>query len=239
MKAAICGFSIWILVLSPPYLRSIKVALGIVGSLVNKIRVKICGITSVADAQTAADAGADAIGLVFYASSPRAVSIAQAREIAASVGPFVTVVGLFVNAADSYVRDVLANVGLNLLQFHGDETREFCEQFGRPYMKAIRMRPELDVTRAISEYPSAAAILLDAYRPGVPGGTGETFDWQRIPTQAARPIVLAGGLTPENVASAIQATHIYAVDVSGGVESAPGKKDIQKVKQFIDNARHA
>jgi phosphoribosylanthranilate isomerase len=147
---------------------------------VNAIRVKICGITSVADAQIAVKAGADAIGLVFYAPSPRAVSIAQAREIAASVGPFVTVVGLFVDADEAFIREVLANVALHVLQFHGDESREFCEQFQRPYMKAIRMRPELDVVLAIAEYPSAVAILLDAYRPGVPGGTGETFDWQRV-----------------------------------------------------------
>lgn len=205
----------------------------------NTTRVKICGITSVADAQTAVNAGAEAIGLVFYAPSPRAVTIEQAREIAASVGPFVTVVGLFVNADESYVRDVLANVGLHLLQFHGDESPEFCESFHRPYMKAIRMRPELDLTDALDKYASATAILLDAYRPGVPGGTGETFDWQRVPKQSLRPIVLAGGLTPENVASAIQATHVYGVDVSGGVESAPGKKDSQKVEQFIYNARHA
>lgn len=205
----------------------------------NSTRVKICGITSVADAQTALNAGADAIGLVFYAPSPRAVTIEQAREIAASVGPFVTVVGLFVNADESYVRDVLANVGLHLLQFHGDESPEFCESFHRPYMKAIRMRPELDLAGAFDKYASATAILLDAYRPGVPGGTGETFDWQRVPKQSLRPIVLAGGLTPENVASAIQATHVYGVDVSGGVESAPGKKDSQKVEQFIYNARHA
>lgn len=203
------------------------------------MRVKICGITSVADAQIAVKAGADAIGLVFYAPSPRAVSIAQAREIAASVGPFVTVVGLFVNADEAFVSEVLANVALHVLQFHGDESREFCEQFQRPYMKAIRMRPELDVAQAIAEYPSAAAILLDAYRPGVPGGTGETFDWQRVPTQSVRPIVLAGGLTPENVAMAIQATHVYGVDVSGGVESSPGKKDPQKVEQFIHNAKRA
>ncbi len=205
----------------------------------NAIRVKICGITSVADAQIAVKAGADAIGLVFYAPSPRAVSIEQARVIATSVGPFVTVVGLFVNADATVVREVLANVALHVLQFHGDESREFCEQFQRPYMKAIRMRPELDVVQAIAEYPGAAAILLDAYCPGVPGGTGETFDWQRIPTQSARPIVLAGGLTPENVALAIQSTHVYGVDVSGGVESAPGKKDAQKVEQFIHNAKHA
>jgi phosphoribosylanthranilate isomerase len=216
---------------------------------VNAIRVKICGITSVADAQLAVKAGADAIGLVFYAPSPRAVSIAQAREIAASVGPFVTVVGLFVDADEAFVREVFANVALHVLQFHGDESREYCEQFQRPYMKAIRMRPELDVIQTITEYPGAAAILLDAYRPGVPGGTGETFDWQRVPSRtsqhstlqfsASQPIVLAGGLTAENVALAVQSTHVYGVDVSGGVESAPGKKDPHKIEQFIHNARHA
>lgn len=215
----------------------------------NAIRVKICGITSVADAQLAVKAGADAIGLVFYAPSPRAVSIAQAREIAASVGPFVTVVGLFVDADEAFVREVFANVALHVLQFHGDESREYCEQFQRPYMKAIRMRPELDVIQTITEYPGAAAILLDAYRPGVPGGTGETFDWQRVPSRtsqhstlqfsASQPIVLAGGLTAENVALAVQSTHVYGVDVSGGVESAPGKKDPHKIEQFIHNARHA
>ena len=205
----------------------------------NAIRVKICGITSVDDAQIAVEAGADAIGLVFYAPSPRAVSIEQAREIAASVGPLVTVVGLFVNADEALVCKVLANVALHVLQFHGDESSEFCEQFQRPYMKAIRMRPELDVSQAIAEYPSAAGILLDAYRPGVPGGTGETFDWQRVPAQAAKPIVLAGGLTPENVALAVQSIRVYGVDVSGGVEFAPGKKDAQKVEQFIHSAKHA
>lgn len=211
----------------------------------NNIRIKICGITSVADAQMAVKAGADAIGLVFYEPSPRAVSIDQAREIAASVGPFVTVVGLFVNAEESFVRDVLAQVSLHVLQFHGDESHEFCEQFQRPYMKAIRMRPELDIEQAINAFPSATAILLDAYRPGTPGGTGETFDWQRVPTRSTRPIVLAGGLTAENVALAIQSTQVnghdgvYGVDVSGGVESTPGKKDAQKIKQFIQNARQA
>lgn len=205
----------------------------------NTIRVKICGITSVADAQIAVKAGADAIGLVFYASSPRVVSIAQAHTIAASVGPFVTVVGLFVDADRAYVHDVLANVALHVLQFHGDESSEFCEQFQRPYMKAIRMRPDVDVMQAIENYTNAAAILLDAYRPGVPGGTGETFDWQRVPAQSPRPIVLAGGLTADNVALAIQSTQVYGVDVSGGVEFAPGQKDARKVEQFIYNARHA
>jgi len=206
---------------------------------VKAIRVKICGITSVDDARSAVAAGADAIGLVFYGPSPRAVSIDQARAIAASVGPFVTVVGLFVDADQSYIHDVLANVSLHVLQFHGSESREFCDQFQRPYMKAIRMRPELNVALEIDKYLSASAILLDAYRPGVPGGTGETFDWARVPKQSVRPIVLAGGLTPENIASAIQSTQVYGVDVSGGVESAPGQKDPRKVAQFIANARYA
>ena len=205
----------------------------------NAIRVKICGITSVADARSAVEAGADAIGLVFYEPSPRAVSIDQARTIAASVGPFVTVVGLFVDADASYINNVLGNVSLHVLQFHGNESREFCEQFQRPFMKAIRMKPELNVAQEIDKYLSASAILLDAYRPGVPGGTGETFDWARVPKESARPIVLAGGLTIENIALAIRSTHVYGVDVSGGVESAPGQKDPRKVVQFIANARQA
>jgi phosphoribosylanthranilate isomerase len=206
---------------------------------VSSVRIKICGITSVADGLAAVHAGAHAIGLVFYAKSPRAVSLAQAREIATAVGPFVTVVGLFVDAEPEFVREAAAVTGLQLLQFHGDEPRDYCEQFERPYLKAIRMRPELDVLQAINDYPSASGILLDAYRPGVPGGTGETFDWQRVPVQSPRPLVLAGGLTPANVAAAIQATGVYGVDVSGGVEAAPGKKDKEKIDQFIQNVRNA
>lgn len=205
----------------------------------NSIRIKICGITSVADGLAAVRAGAHAIGLVFYSKSPRAVTLEQATEIATALGPFVTLVGLFVDAEPEFVRAAAAVAGLQLLQFHGDESREYCEQFQRPYMKAIRMRPELDVVAAINEYPSASGILLDAYRPGIPGGTGETFDWQRVPAQSLRPLVLAGGLTPANVAAAIQATGVYGVDVSGGVESAPGKKDKEKIDQFIHNARNA
>lgn len=203
------------------------------------IRVKICGITSVADAQLAVEAGADAIGMVFYAPSPRAVSIDQARVIAQSVGPFVTIVGLFVDAEKAFIDEVLASVSLHVLQFHGDESRDFCESFQRPYLKAIRMRPELDVEKAIANYPSASGILLDAYRPGVPGGTGETFDWQRVPKSSVKPIVLAGGLTPENVVQAINTTQVYGVDVSGGVESSPGKKDTYKVQTFIHSAKQA
>ena len=205
----------------------------------NSIRIKICGITSVEDAQLAFSAGADAIGLVFYAQSPRAVSIDQAHIIANSVGPFVTVVGLFVDAEEAFINDVLARVSLHVLQFHGNESREFCEGFQRPYMKAIRMRPELNLSDAISTYASASAILLDAYRPGVPGGTGEVFDWSRIPKDTLRPIVLAGGLTPENVALAITSTQVYGVDVSGGVESAPGKKAAHKITTFVRNAKNA
>jgi phosphoribosylanthranilate isomerase len=203
------------------------------------IRVKICGITSVADAQLAVDAGADAIGMVFYAPSPRAVTIDQARVIAQSVEPFVTIVGLFVDAEKTFIDEVLAKVSLHVMQFHGDESPDFCDSFQRPYLKAIRMRPDLDVEKAIAHYPNASGILLDAYRPGIPGGTGETFDWQRVPKDSAKPIVLAGGLTPENVAQAINTTQVYGVDVSGGVESSPGKKDAQKVQTFIHNAKRA
>lgn len=205
----------------------------------SRARVKICGITCIEDAAAVVDAGAEAIGLVFYAASPRAVTILQARAIALAAGPFTVVTGLFVNADPEFVDAVLKQVPLQLLQFHGDENLAYCESFARPYMKAIRMRPELDVAAAIAGYPSASGILLDAYRPGVPGGTGETFDWARVPQQSAKPLILAGGLTPANVADAILATQVYGVDVSGGVESAPGKKDHSKITSFINNARLA
>lgn len=202
-----------------------------------RVRIKICGITSVEDALAAADAGADALGLVFYPASPRAVTLTQARQVALAVGPFVSVTGLFVDADPEFVQSVLAQVPLQLLQFHGDESVDYCESFRRPYMKALRMRPELDVKAAVAAYPSASGILLDAYRPGVPGGTGETFDWARVPQGMSTPLILAGGLTPVNVAESIAITHVYGVDVSGGVESAPGKKDHSKLTAFINNAR--
>lgn len=203
------------------------------------VRVKICGITNIGDARAVIDAGADALGLVFYSASPRAIDIEQARSIALAVGPFITVTGLFVNADPEFVNALLARVPLQLLQFHGDETAAYCESFQRPYMKAIRMRPELDVEAAIAAHPNASGILLDAYRPGIPGGTGETFDWDRVPRHASVPLVLAGGLTSENVAGAVRQTGVYGVDVSGGVESAPGKKDHNQIKSFINNARSA
>jgi len=203
-----------------------------------KTRVKICGVTSVADALLAQEAGADAIGVVFYEPSPRCVTIDQAREIALSVGPFVTLVGLFVNAPAEYVKEVLAAVPLHVLQFHGDESPDYCESFQRAYIKAIRMRPELDVLAAIDKHPLAAGVLLDAYRPGVPGGTGETFDWQRILHQTNKPIILAGGLNASNIAEAIALTGVYGVDVSGGVELSPGVKDAGKIQNFIINANN-
>ncbi len=205
----------------------------------SRTRVKICGITNIEDAMAAVGAGAEALGLVFYAASPRAVAIEQARAIAFAVGPFAVTTGLFVDADPEFVNAVLKEVPLQLLQFHGDETLAYCESFARPYMKAIRMRPELNVVAAIGEYPSSSGILLDAYRPGVPGGTGETFDWARVPQQSTKPLVLAGGLTSANVVEAIRATRVYGVDVSGGVESAPGKKDHAKITSFINNARLA
>lgn len=205
----------------------------------SRARVKICGITNIEDAMAVVDAGAEALGLVFYAASSRAVGIEQARAIAFAAGPFAVVTGLFVDADPEFVSVVLKQVPLQLLQFHGDETLAYCESFARPYMKAIRMRPELDVVAEIAQYPSASGILLDAYRPGVPGGTGETFDWARVPQQSTKPLVLAGGLTSANVAEAIRATRVYGVDVSGGVESVPGKKDHGKITSFINNARLA
>ncbi len=205
----------------------------------SNIRIKICGLTRVDDAVAAVDAGVDAIGLVFYAKSPRAVTIEQAREIALAVGPFVTVTGLFVDADPKEVAGVLDRVPLHLLQFHGNESVIYCESFQRPYLKALRMKPDLNVGQAIDQYSSAVGILLDAYRPGVPGGTGESFDWGRVPIESSRPIVLAGGLSPDNVADAINSTRIYGVDVSGGVESAPGIKDPEKIQAFIQRARQA
>lgn len=200
-------------------------------------RVKICGLTSVVDALAAVEAGADAIGLVFYAPSPRCVDIQSAADIALAVGPFVTTVGLFVDADKEQVEQVLAQVPLQLLQFHGDEAASYCEQFNRPYMKALRMKPGLDVDAEIKKFASAQGILLDAYRKGVPGGTGETFDWQRVPSSSAKPIVLAGGLDGGNIVAAIKATRAYGVDVSGGVELSHGVKDHQKTIEFITLAK--
>lgn len=201
------------------------------------VRVKICGITRVEDALAAAAAGADAIGLVFYAKSPRAVDIEQAREILAALPPFVTSVGLFVDAERSELERILASVPLDLLQFHGDESVQQCEAFGRPYIKALRVKAGDDIAAQVACYPSAQGILLDAYVEGVPGGTGEAFDWSLIPQALSKPLILAGGLRPDNVAEAVSRVRPYAVDVSGGVEASKGVKDVEKVGAFIRAAR--
>ncbi|PYC25720.1 phosphoribosylanthranilate isomerase [Aquipseudomonas alcaligenes] len=197
------------------------------------VRVKICGITRVEDALAAAAAGADAIGMVFYAGSPRAVGVEQARAIIAALPPFVTTVGLFVDAARDELAHILASVPLDLLQFHGDESAEQCEGLGRPYIKALRVRAGDDIVARVADYPGAQGILLDAYVEGVPGGTGEAFDWSLIPQGLSKPLILAGGLRPDNVAAAVARVRPYAVDVSGGVEASKGIKDAQKVGAFI------
>lgn len=203
-----------------------------------RVRVKICGITSVNASVAAASAGADAIGLVFYPSSPRHIAALElARDIAYAAGPLVNIVGLFVNAHPHEVERVLAHVPLTLLQFHGDEPAEFCESFGRPYLKALRMKPGADITAEAAPYGSATGLLLDAYHPAMPGGTGEVFDWQLIPRALPRPLMLAGGLRPDNIELAVDAVRPWAVDVSGGVESSPGVKDPQLIREFIDRAR--
>ncbi len=200
-------------------------------------RVKICGITRPSDAQAAAAAGADAIGLVFYRPSPRHVDIEAARAILAVLPPFVTRVGLFVDAAPEEIEAVLAGVALDVLQFHGRETPEECRRYGRPYLKAIAMTEGVDVRAAESRYASAQGLLLDTHQKGRPGGTGQVFDWGRIPGGLCKPVILAGGLSPANVAAAINEVRPYGVDVSGGVESAPGIKDERRMREFCRYAR--
>lgn len=202
-------------------------------------RIKICGITRVQDGLAAVRLGAHAIGLVFYDASPRAVAAEQARSIADALPPFVTTVGLFVNAEASVVRETLATVPLQLLQFHGDETPEYCAAFGVPYLKAVRVRPEVDLLQYARDFRTARGLLLDAYVEGVRGGTGATFDWSLIPQSLPLPIVLSGGLDAGNVAAAVRAVRPWAVDVSSGVESAKGIKDAAKMEAFMNGVRDA
>jgi phosphoribosylanthranilate isomerase len=197
-------------------------------------RIKICGITRVQDGLAAARLGAHAIGLVFYDASPRAVDAQQARSIVDILPPFVTTVGLFVNAEAGAVRETLANVPLQLLQFHGDETPDYCAAFGVPYLKAVRVRPGVDLLQYARDFRTARGLLLDAYVEGVHGGTGATFDWSLIPQSLPLPIVLSGGLDADNVAAAVRAVRPWAVDVSSGVESAKGIKDAAKMEAFMN-----
>lgn len=202
-------------------------------AITKRVRVKICGITRPEDALVAAQAGADSIGLVFYDPSPRAVTIEQAKLIVKNLPAFVTTTALFVNANPLLVEQVIKEVKVDLLQFHGDETADFCGCFSRPYIKAIAMHADTDVMQLAEIYQDARALLLDTYKPGVPGGTGEVFNWQWIPKQSAKPIILAGGLTPENIRVALDIPNVWAMDVSGGVELEKGIKSPQKIVDFI------
>lgn len=201
------------------------------------LRVKICGITRVQDLHAACDAGADALGFVFYEKSPRNLSIEAAAGLVRALPPFVQSVGLFVNADAALIRRVLDAVPLDLLQFHGDETAADCARHGRPYIKAIRVTADTDLLKCAADFDTARGLLLDAYVPGVPGGTGESFDWKLIPADLPKPVILSGGLVPDNVAAAVQQVRPWAVDVSSGVEVSKGIKDAHKIAQFIAKAK--
>ncbi len=198
-----------------------------------RTRIKICGITRQSDARAAVEAGADALGLVFYPDSPRAVTLAEAEAVVVALPPSVCLVGLFVDAEPELVTEACEALPLSMLQFHGNEKQAYCRDFGLPWMKALRIAPDTDVEAAMEDYSEANAILLDTWRAGMAGGTGASFDWNKVPRQTGRTLVLAGGLRPDNVAEAIAAAHPYAVDVSGGVEVSPGLKDAGKIAEFI------
>jgi len=202
-------------------------------------RVKICGITRVEDGLVCAQLGADAIGLVFYAPSPRHVSVAQARAIMAALPPFITTVGLFVDADSTEVNALISELPLDLLQFHGSESPEYCQGFGRPYLKAVRVKPGLDLVQYAAQYAQAKGLLLDAYVEGIAGGSGQSFDWNLIPAHLPLPVVLSGGLHPANVTEAIKRVQPAAVDVSSGVEATKGIKDAAKIAAFMQGVRNA
>lgn len=207
--------------------------------MVSRTRIKICGLTRPQDIDVAVDAGADAVGLVFYPPSPRYVDLSSAALVADRVPPFVTRVGLFVNAEPSLVRQTLETVPLELLQFHGDEDEAYCRQFGRPYIRAARVRLGVDLLEFARVFSSARALLLDTYAEGY-GGSGKTFDWSLIPEKLPMPLILSGGLHPGNVAEAVRALHPWAVDVSSGVElglDRKGIKDASKIKAFVAAVR--
>ncbi|MGA8146236.1 MAG: phosphoribosylanthranilate isomerase [Gallionellaceae bacterium] len=200
-------------------------------------RTKICGVTREEDVMAAAESGADALGMVLYGKSPRYVTMQQASRLMHSVPPFVTVVGLFVNPSEEEVRNVLSQVPLDVLQFHGEETPEFCARFKRPYLKAVRVRAEVDLIQCAVRYAGAQGLLLDACIEGTHGGTGESFDWALIPHDLPLPVILSGGLHAGNVGAAIRQVRPYAVDVSSGVEAAKGIKDAAKIAAFINEVK--
>jgi phosphoribosylanthranilate isomerase len=200
------------------------------------VRIKICGLTRGEDLQQAVQAGADAIGLVFYPPSPRCVDVDTAARLARAVPPFVTIVGLFVNADPGLVRATLSAVPMHVLQLHGDEDEAYCRQFDRPYIKAARVRPGLDLVQYVAAFPSAQAILLDAFADGY-GGSGKVFDWSLVPESLDRPVILSGGLDAGNVGEAVRRLRPAAVDVSSGVEAAKGIKDGEKMRAFVAAVR--
>jgi len=200
----------------------------------HRTRIKICGITNLQDAKVAIDEGVDAIGLVFCENSPRYINISKAKEIVENITPFVNCVGLFVDAEKEYINDVLKEVALDTLQFHGQESEQACALYNKPYIKAIRMNENINLAEEAEKYFSAHALLLDTYIEGLSGGTGIVFDWDMIQKDITKPIILAGGLNTSNVKDAIKKISPYAVDVSGGVEAEKGKKDPSKIKEFIN-----
>jgi phosphoribosylanthranilate isomerase len=204
-----------------------------------RTRVKICGITRIEDAIAAAQAGADAIGFVFDLKSPRHVHPDQALKITRALPPFITTVGLFVNPAPDTVEGVLGHVPLDLIQFHGNEKPEQCRRYHRSYIKAIHMKPDVDLREMARLYGDAAGLLLDTYVADAAGGSGQAFDWNRIPQDLGKPVILAGGLTPQNVAEAVRKVRPFAVDVSSGVEQSKGIKDANKISAFIEEVKNA
>lgn len=200
-------------------------------------RVKICGITRVEDILAVSNSGADAIGLVFYEKSPRYVTLEQAAQLAAVIPPFVTLVGLFVNASAEAVQETLQHVSLDVLQFHGEEDPKFCAQFDRPYLKALRVKYGVDLVQCAERYKDAQGLLLDAFIEGKHGGTGVSFDWTLIPHNLPLPVILSGGLHASNVTDAIKQVRPWAVDVSSGVEVSKGLKDSVKIATFINEVK--
>jgi phosphoribosylanthranilate isomerase len=205
----------------------------------HRTRIKICGITRAEDALAAAEAGADAIGFIFHRPSPRYVEPPKAAEIARRVPPFVTTVGVFVDADADFVREATRLARFAMLQFHGDETPQACAQFAHPFMKAVRVRPGVDLLQYATLFSGASALLLDAFRPGIPGGTGLSFDWSLVPAGLPGRIVLAGGLTDANVGEGIRRMRPWAVDVLSGVEASPGIKDPARIARFVAAVRAA
>lgn len=206
---------------------------------IGRTRVKVCGITRVEDAISAVESGADAIGFVFFEESPRYINQEKAAEIVKVLPPFVSKVALFVNALETEIRSVLDTVSMDLLQFHGEESPEECRRYSKAYIKAVRMHDDIDLIQLSDDYADASALLLDSFVEGIQGGTGQRFDWSRVPADLNKQIILAGGLTVKNVAAAIHEVSPYAVDVSGGVEIGKGIKDAVMIEEFIQEVMHA